>query len=229
MFLPAPILAVHFLRRNWELKYAEVEKEIWYVWIIWGTYMIAYVAMVAIIFSTVAKKLTNEDELTTNALKGTLCITSALLMLLLQLAIGPSFQKFILSLAALTGLNIFDAIEMLDPYLTQIDGGKFDLNSATEVCIVFFTCLSFLLSSLSLIRNKFGENGNVKERTRITIILGFLETIGINFPFLVIRAVIWHTHQYESSVFIAKNALALAFGTVEFIMLIKVQHAKHSK
>lgn len=70
MFLPAPILTVYFLRRNWELKYAEVDKEIWYVWMIWGTYMVAYVAMVVAIFSTVAKKLTNDDDLTVNALKG---------------------------------------------------------------------------------------------------------------------------------------------------------------
>ena len=150
-------------------------------------------------------------------------------MLFLFLAIGPTFLKFILSLSALTGLNIFDAIEMLDPYLKQTDGGKFDLNSATELSIIFFTCLSFLLSSLGLVRNKFGENGEVKERTRVSIILGFFETIAINLPFLVIRAVIWHIHKYESSVFIAKNALALVFGTVEFVILIKMQHAKHSK
>ena len=77
-------------RRNWELLYAEEDREIWCVWVIWGTYIFAYVVSVAMIFCKVAEKLTKDDDLGINALKATLCITPVLLILLLHLTICPS-------------------------------------------------------------------------------------------------------------------------------------------
>ena len=44
-----------------------------------------------------------------------------------------------------------------------------------------------------------------------------MEIIGTNLPFLVLRAIIWH--KYEAAIFIAKNAVALVVGVVEYLIL----------
>lgn len=209
-----------FFCRNWELKYADKDKEIWLVWIIWATYIVAYVVTVAMIFCKVAEKLTKKDDLGINALKATLCITPPLLILLLQLTICPSYRKPVLSLSVFAALNIFDGIEMLEIILMQNEG-HFDLNTATEKAIISFACICFLLSPLGLIRNKFDANGEVNEREKPSMVLGPIEIIGTNLPFLVIRSVVWGVHKYEASVFIAKNIVSLAVGAVEFCVLKK--------
>lgn len=264
MFIVAPILTGAFLYRNWENnKYADEDKEIRLVWVIWCAYIVPFVVAVATIFATVAKELTKEDSLGVNALKMTLCITPGLLILFLQLTISPTYRKPVLSLSLFSALNIFDGIEMLETFLMQNEklleldsategvtefwkqeGGYFnfsyanateilskylmkehkyfDLNTETEESVVVFACLCFLLSSFGLARNQFEPDGNVKERTMTSIVFGFLEIIGTNLPFLAIRSYIWHVHEYEAAVFIAKNIVSLVAGAVEFGILIKM-------
>lgn len=220
LYLLVAVPLVVFFGQNWGVWYASEDKEIWCVWAIWGTYIVAYVVTVAMIFCKVAEKLTKEDDLGINALKATLCITPALLILLLQLAICPSYRKPVLLLSIFAALNIFDGIEMLEIVLMQNEG-HFDLNTATEKSIVAFACICFLLSPLGLVRNKFVDNGEVKEREKTSMYLGPIEIIGTNFPFLVLRAVVWGVYKYEASVFIAKNIVSLVVGLVEFCILKK--------
>ena len=166
-FVPAFVLIFVFFRAN-EQSYADEDETIWGVWIIWGSYIFAYVITVGMIFATVAHKLTNDDNLGINALIYTLCITPGLLILLLQLAICPSYQKPVLSLSIFAALNIFDGIEMLKIILMQNEG-NYDIDEKAETCIVFFACLRFFFSSLGLIRNKFVANGEVKQWREIYI------------------------------------------------------------
>ena len=214
-FVPAFVLIFVFFRTN-KQSYADVDETIRGVWIIWGTYIVAYVITVAVIFGKVAHKLTKDEDLGINALLGTLCITPGLLVLLLQLMICPSYRKPVLSLSIFSALNIFDGIEMLEIFLMQ-KVGNFDLGKDIEICIVVFACLCFLFSPFGLIRNKFMINGAVQERKEVSMFLSPLEIIVTNLPFLVLRAIIWH--KYEAAIFIAKNAGALVVGGVEFFIL----------
>ncbi len=223
LYLLVLLPLVVFFRRTWGLWYAKNDEEIWCVWAIWGTYIVAYVVTVAMIFCKVAEKLTKDDDLGINALKAMLCITPVLLILLLQLAICPSYRKPVLSLSIFAALNIFDGIEMLEIVLMHNEG-HFDLNTPTEKSIIAFACICFLLSPLGLVRNKFerrGKNGEVKEREKTSMILGPIEIIGTNLPFLILRAVVWGVYKYEASVFIAKNIISLVVGLVEFCILKK--------
>ena len=197
-------------------SYADNDKRIRYVWITWGLYIVAYVITVGMIFGKVAHKLTKDDVLGINALMSTLCITPVLLIILLQLTICPAYQKHVLLLSVFAALNIFDGIEMLEIFLIQNEA-DFDLNKNTEICIVVFACFCFLLSPLGLVRNKFVANGVVKLRKETSMILVQFEIIGINLPFLVLRAVIWR--KYEAAIFMAKNIIALVIGVIEFFVL----------
>ena len=200
-------------------SYADNDKRIQHVWFSWGLYILAYVITVAMIFGKVAHKLTKDDVLGINALMGTLCITPVLLIILLQLTICPAYQKHVLLLSVFAALNIFDGIEMLEIFLMQNEA-DFDLNKNTEICIVVFACFCFLLSPLGLVRNKFVANGVVKLRKGTSIFLVHLEIIGINLPFLVLRAVIWR--KYEAAIFMTKNIIALVIGVIEYLVLIGI-------
>jgi hypothetical protein len=214
-FVPAFVLIFVFFHAN-KQSYADEDETIWGVWIIWGTYIVAYVITVGMIFGKVAHKLTKDDDLGINVLLGTLCITPGLLVLLLQLTICPSYRRPVLSLSIFSALNIFDGIEMLEIFLMQKEG-NFDLGKDIEICIVVFACFCFFITPFGLIRNKFMANGVVKERKETSVFLGPLEIIGTNLPFLVLRAIVWH--KYEAAIFIAKNAVALVVGAVEFLVL----------
>ena len=217
-FVPALLYICYafYDKRSKKLIYADEDHKIWDVWFTWGLYIVAYIITVGMIFGKVAHKLTKHDDLGINALIGTLCITPGLLILLLQLTICPSYRKPVLSLSIFAALNIFDGIEMLEIFLMQKEAG-FDLDKHLERCIVVFACFCFFLSPFGLLRNKFVANGVVKERKETSMILGPLEIIGTNLPFLILRAIIWH--KYEAAVFIAKNAVALVIGGVEFLIL----------
>ena len=169
---------------------------------------VAYAVTVAMTFCKVVEKIEKDDPLNINALKASLSITPVLLILLLQLAICPSFRKPVLSLSIFGALNIFDGIEMLEIVLMKNEG-HLKLNTATEKSIVAFACTCFLLSPLGLIRNKFEADGEVKERKGTSMILGPIEIVGTNLPFLILRAVVWGVYNYEASVFIAKNVISL--------------------
>ncbi|CAB4000260.1 Hypothetical predicted protein [Paramuricea clavata] len=218
----AVVIFFIFLRKR-ELWYASEDKDIRFVWAIWGIYIVVFTITVAVIFCKVAEKLTKDQDLGINALKATLCIAPVLLILLLQLMICPSYRKPLLSLSIFAALNIFDGIEMLEIVLMHYEG-HFELNTATENSIIAFACICFLLSPLGLIRNKFEANGVVKEREKTSMILGPIEIIGTNLPFLILRAVVWGVYKYEASVFIAKNIVSLVVGFVEFCI-----HKKYIK
>ena len=200
-------------------SYADNDKRIRHVWFGWGLYIVAYIITVAMIFIKVAHKLTKDDVLGINALMGTLCITPVLLIILLQLTISPAYQKHILLSSVFGALNIFDAIGMLEIFLMQNEAG-FDLNKKTEICIVVFACFCFFLSPFGFLRNKFVANGVVKVRKRTSILHVLLEIIGIDLPFLVLRAVMWR--KYEAAIFMAKNIIALVIGVIEIFVLIGV-------
>ena len=197
-------------------RFANKDKSIRHVWIAWGLYIAAFVFTVAFVFDTFAHKLTKDDNLGINALMGTLCITPALLFLLVHLTISPFYQIRVLPMSILAAVNILDGIGMLEIFLRQNDT-DFDLNTNTRICIVVFACLCFLLSPVGLARNKFMTDGVVKFRKGTSMFFVQLEFFGINLPFLVLRAVVWH--KYETAIFMAKNIICLVVGGIEFLIL----------
>ena len=214
LFIPAFISFWYLLKGA--KSYAANEKAIRGVWITWGLYIFAYVATIAMIFATFAHDLTKSEILGINALVGTLCLTPVLLILLLQLTISPSYQKPVLLSTIFAALNLFDGIKMLEIFLAQNEA-DFDLNTATEISILVFACICFILSPFGLVRNKFMADGLVKSRRETSSGVVQLEIIGINLPFLVLRAIIWR--KYEAAIFMVKNIVALAIGVIEFLVL----------
>ena len=197
--------------------YAVTDNQVWWVWRFWFLYILLYVISVGIIFGEVLDKLKNSETYGPNFLKAILCIAPALLVLVLQLVISPAYRRAVLSLSVIAALNLFDGIEMLEIVFTQNERDDFDLQESVEKSIIAFACLSFLVTSLGLARNKFDGGNTVEERSNSgAVCLGLCEILFTNVPFLVLRIYVWVDCGYEASIFIAKNILSLVIGFVEF-------------
>ena len=202
--------------------YADSDRGVWIVWGLWFIYVLFYTISVALIFAQIAHELEETDTYGPNCLKSALSIAPALLVLVLQLVISPSYRRDVLSLSVFAALNLFDGIEMLEIVLMQNEREDFDLDDNVEICIIAFACLSFLVTSLGLARNKFNKDGRVEERdNKLAVCLGLCEIFLTNVPFLGLRIYVWVDCGYEASLFIAKNVVSLVIGLVEFFIACK--------
>ena len=201
----------------WKVKVAEDDKDVRHVVAIWSLYIIpAFIPIVTTIFACIVGNLRSSDDLGPNLLRSMLCFTPGLLILLLTLTVSPKHLDFILALAITTALDLFDGIEMLEIILLQ-GHGFYKLNDATKISIIVFASLSFLVSPATLLQYKITDGG-FERREKMGIIVVFIQLILINVPFLVIRSIVWDEHGYESTVFIAKNIIALVVGLLQIII-----------
>ena len=215
-FLPSIFLLIHYLRK---CSYADNDDKLSTVWLIWATYIPAFLVAVAVIFSKVVHHLDSDQTFGPNALKGTLCITPALLILLLYLTICPTYRKSILNISVTAALDIFDSIEMLEIILLQ-EREDFQLSNGLKIAIILFACACFLISPLGLARNKM-DDVEIKERQNTSIWYGLIQIFCINLPFLILRLIVWLDCGYEASIFIAKNIISLVISIIEIGVLCK--------
>jgi hypothetical protein len=196
---------------------ARKDEDVSKVWAIWLAYIVIFTTSVALIFFQVAEKLEQSHWLSPNVLKSVLCITPALLVLVPQLTISRSHRKSVLSLSVFAALNIFDGIEMLEIVLMQNERKDFNLDDSLEIVIIVFVCISFIVTSVGLTRNKFVRRGNIVLRDdEDAVCYTLLEILFTNLSFLVLRIIVWVYCGYEASIFIAKNLISLGIGVVEF-------------
>ena len=206
-----------------EKGYAENDDQVWWVWGFWFIYISLYVTSVGMIFGEIFDELKKTETYGPNFLKAMLCIAPALLVLVLQLVISPSYRRDVLSLSVFAALNLFDGIEMLEIVLMQNERKDFfNLDECVEKCIIVFACLSFLVTSLGLTRYKLDGHETVKPRSnRKAVCLGLCEILFTNVPFLGLRIYVWADCGYDAPIFIAKNIVSLVIGIVEFSIACK--------
>ena len=217
LYLPSLVYLAFFFYR---FKVADDDKAVRHVVAIWSLYIIfAFVPIVATIFASVVGNLSSSDDLGPNVLRSTLCLAPGLLILLFTLTVSPKYLDFILALSITTALDLFDGIELLEIILLQ-GRGFYKLNDGTEISIIVFASLSFLVSPTTLLQYKItnGDTGNIKRRGKMGIIVVFIRLILINLPFLVVRSYAWNKHGYDSTVFMAKNIIALVVGILEIVI-----------
>ncbi len=207
----------------WKSKgYAENDDQVWWVWKFWYIYISLYVLSVGIIFGEIFDELKKTETYGPNFLKAILCITPALLVLVLQLVISPSYRRDVLIFSVFAALNLFDGIEMLEIVLIQNERDDFDLDDNVEKCIFFFACFSFLFTSLGLTKYTFDGHETVKQRSnRKAVCLGLCEILFTNVPFLSLRIYVWVDCGYKAPIFIAKNIVSLVIGLVNFCIACK--------
>lgn len=211
---------------------------------VWAVYICcALLPIIIVIFGFVVDSLEKETFFGPNVLKMVLCITPLLLLLLLNTAdcgdenddakaerkevdeevpdksAGKLLEELSSKLSVQITLDLFDAIEMLDIVLDEIQHERMAFKGL-RIAIIVGASFSFLLSLLQMAETQFVQGKPVK-RYKNTMVRTILGMIGINFVFLIIRAVVFFEYGKDESIFIAKNGIAIIRSWLEIFHLAR--------
>lgn len=216
---------------------------------VWVSYVITLVVNIGILFGTIGDKLDSEKFLGPNVLKGVLCVTPPLLLLLLHnaddLDRSDERKDLVSKLSYQMAIDLFDVVDMIDIVLedkrhgsvncscanvtvndTQPTIATSSLNTIPEsfgIVMVAVASLSLLMSLWQLFENKLSRD-DTKIRFRATVLRNLVEIALVNFAFLIIRLVVYAEYRRDESIFIAKNIISIVLSILE----IKAHCESHS-
>ena len=211
---------------------------------VWAVYVCcALIPNIIVIFGFVVESLEKETFFGPNVLKMVLCITPLILLLLLNTAdcgdknddekaerkevheevpdksAGKLLEELSSKLSVQITLDLFDAIEMLDIVVDEIQHERMAFKGLGIVMIIGAS-FSFLLSLLQMAETQF-VLGKPVQRYKTTMVCTILRMIGINLVFLIVRAVVFFKYGKDESIFIAKNGIAIIRSSLEIFHLAR--------
>ena len=219
---------------------------LFYVWVL---YVFTLVVNIGILFGTIGDKLDSNKFLGPNVLKGVLCVTPPLLLLLLHnaddLDRSDERKDLVSKLSYQMAIDLFDVVDMIDIVLEDKRHGSANCScanttinettptSATSslktipesfgIVMVTVASLSLLMSLWQLFENKLSRD-DTKIRFRATVLRNLVEIALVNFVFLIIRLVVYAEYHRDESIFIAKNIISIVLSILE----INAQCESHS-
>ena len=124
------------------------KRKLRWLFYVWMLYVLALVVNIGIIFGRVGDKLDSEKFLGPNVLKGVLCLTPPLLLLLLHNAddLDRSHERkdLVSKLSYQMAIDLFDVVDMIDIVLDDIGHGNGTLNNSSvcQPCLCANTSLN---------------------------------------------------------------------------------------
>ncbi|XP_068713872.1 uncharacterized protein [Montipora foliosa] len=194
----------------------------------WLLYVIALIAMIAIIFPVVGDDLDTKNLLGPNMLKVMLCLTPLLFLFLVNTASDlddehEGYTSLVQRLSLQITIDLFDTVEMLDIVLDERDNHRI-IPKRFAIAMVAVACFSFLLSLVQLAENKLENEKHepVHEQLKCpAIIRNVMQIVFVNLPFLIIRLVVFILYKKDESIFMAKNGIAVFLSGLEIYWIKK--------
>ena len=184
-------------------------RRLWCVWLFYTLF--ALTPMVGLIFGRILIESKLDSFLGPNPLKTTLCITPALMLLLLQSTTERSeydkYREALNDLSFTATLDLFDGIGMLELILDE-DENPHGVSKELEIAIAVFVCVFFFLSPLELFRFKFSEVDELGSRKTALCIRRLVQAL-LNLSFLVFRLILWIEYGRNAPIFLAKNGISV--------------------
>ena len=219
---------------------------LFYVWVL---YIFTLVVNIGILFGTIGDKLDSNKFLGPNVLKGVLCVTPPLLLLLLHnaddLDRSDERKDLVSKLSYQMAIDLFDVVDMIDivledkrhrsanfsctntiinePNLTSATSSLKTIPESFGIVMITVASLSLLLSLWKLFENKLSRD-DTTIRFRTTVLRNLVEIALVNFVFLIIRLVVYAEYRRDESIFIAKNIISIVLSILE----INAHCASHS-
>ncbi|XP_068757300.1 uncharacterized protein [Montipora capricornis] len=213
LYAPALFYWIHCLRKKANLNG---------MFLTWLLYVIALIAMIAIIFPVVGDDLDTKNLLGPNTLKVMLCLTPLLFLFLVNTASDlddehKGYTLLVQRLSLQITIDLFDTVEMLDIVLDERDNRRI-IPNGFAIAMVAAACFSFLLSLFQLAENKLENEEHEPEHEQLkypAIIRNVMQIVFVNLPFLIIRLVVFILYKKDETIFMAKNGIAVFLSGLE--------------
>ncbi|RDD43838.1 hypothetical protein TrispH2_004730 [Trichoplax sp. H2] len=183
------------------------------IWLIYGLYL---VIQVLTLFICVTDRLDEKFFLGPRMLKLVLSITPALFVVFVyahhdrdQL---QSDNYYVAYLVYQVGLDLFDAVEMLENLFAGDEG--FKVSVTDKWLILIFSCINFLLPTLALCDLCKHIRGLDNHYVTFKVIYKVFSLI-INVFYLVMRVILWDTYKKDISVLFMKNIITVVLHIKE--------------
>ncbi|XP_062522259.1 uncharacterized protein LOC134197037 [Corticium candelabrum] len=104
--------------------------------------------------------------------------------------------------------DILDSWELLE---TLFNLENYDLPVSMRNAIIGFTCINFILPTISLLemRETWGEGSVGSRRLNFKILYILANLLFVDISYLVIRIILWHQHDLNISEFVVKNVICI--------------------
>ena len=207
---------------------------------VWLSYVITLLVNIWIIFGTIGDKLDSRKFLGPNILKGVLCVTPPLLLLLLHnaddLDLSNARKHLVSKLSFQMVVDLFDVVSMIDIVMEDKGHGSTSYSNANIIInqtqptiatsslttipesfgmvMVAVASLSLLMSLWQLFENKLSRD-YTKIRFRTTVLRNLVQIVLVNLFFLIIRLVVYAMYKKDESIFITKNIISIVWSTLD--------------
>lgn len=207
---------------------------------VWVSYVIALIVNIGIIFGSIGDKLDRKNFLGPNVLRGVLCVTPPLLLLLLHnaddLDRSDERKDLVSKLSYQMVIDLFDFVDMIDIVLDDkgkmncpfANTGNSSLNAIPEsfgTAMAAVASVSLLMSIWQLFENKLSSD-KTKIRFGTTVLRHMAGIALVNLPFLIIRLVVWAKYRRDASIFIAKNIISIVLSIMNLYTLFAEKSVK---
>ena len=180
---------------------------------VWGLHVFGLVISIGVVFGVVGDGI-EKKTLGPVVLKGTLCVTPLLLLLLLNTTSDrekdEKHKKVVSELCFQLAVDLFDGVEMIDIVLDEKEH-NYGIPKGFGIAMIVVACISFILTLWPMAE----KDPHIKPKRCTAILRKVVEMVMINGVFLIIRLVIVFKYKKDESIFIAKNIIAIILSFLE--------------
>ena len=214
---------LHFYSINAQDK--SVFPEIKYSFIVWLSYVFFLCPRITIIFLKDVHNLSEKNLYGPNFLKTSLACTPIIFLLMVfgfhSAEIGSERKLYISSLGSSVAFDLFDSMDLLELL--------FDRHSVPRMILVatlFFACLNFTLPTLTLYDLHVNQFSGRVTGFSFKLVYNCIFIFLVNLPNLILRILLWYSHNSEISVLLMKNVIYIFLGMNEIIEYYLLERPK---
>ena len=181
------------------------------IWVVYVSFGVVP-SVIAIWVFVVDAGLDKSSFLGPNLLKGIMCITPFVLLLMTNTTedeISEQRRERLWHMSFQIAVDLFDVTEMLHAIL-EAQEQEIAISRNVRIGMTVIACFAYLLPSFQMEETKILKAGQAKTRFKTTLVRNVFQMIGVNLPLLIFRLTLksWK----NESIFISKNIIGIAYS-----------------
>lgn len=206
--IAAVCLCVIMCKEDRDTRRLRVSTLIWVGYVLFGVVP----SVITIWVFVVDAGLDKSSFLGPNLLKGIICITPFVLLLMTNTTkddISEQRRERLRHMSFQIAVDLFDVTDMLHAIL-EAQEQEIAISRNVRIGMTAIACFAYLLTSLQMEETKILNTGQTKPRYKTTLVRNVLQMIAVNLPLLIFRLTLKSCK--NESIFISKNIIEIAYS-----------------